>query len=290
MSTEGSTHFGPMRETSAPAPCRPPLSRVQTSQHASTNFLRRQFAPFLRATYRPFKAFDKVLVARILWAVLWGVCSGFREMAVIQAFGEEHVERLTGLTKWQLRRWDRLGFFAPTYAYEDRHVPYSRIYSFKDVVGLRTIAVLMKKYKVSLQELRRVANELVQRGYDHWADLRLYVVKKQVHFRKPGSADIEGVWDGQLALVPIVDVIADVEERVRELQKRDKSQIGQIEKHKHVVRNSTVIAGTRIPTAAIRRFNEAGYTKKEILRQYPGLTSEDIDAALAHEERLARSA
>jgi len=211
-------------------------------------------------------------------------------MGVIQAFGEEHVEKLTGLTKWQLRRWDRLGFFSPHYAYEDRQVPYSRIYSFKDVVGLRTIALLMKDFKVSLRELRRVADELVRRGYEHWADLRLYVVKKQVHFREPGSSDVENVWTGQFALVPIIDVIEDVEKRVEQLKHRDSSQRGHIAKQKHVVRNSTVVSGTRIPTAAIRRFREAGYSNPEILSQYPTLTIEDIEAALAHEDGVAKSA
>jgi uncharacterized protein (DUF433 family) len=211
-------------------------------------------------------------------------------MALIKAFGEEHVEKLTGLTKWQLRRWDRFGFFAPQYAYEDRHVPYSRIYSFKDVVGLRTIAVLMKEHHVSLRELRSVATELVSRGYEHWADLKLYVLKKQVHFQKPGSQDVEGVWTGQLAMVPIISVIEDVETRVAEMQKRDTSQIGHVLKQRHVARNSSVIAGTRIPTATIRRFREAGYSKEQILRQYPTLSLEDVDGALAYEEGLARSA
>ena len=57
-----------------------------------------------------------------------------------------------------------------------------------------------------------------------------------------------------------------------------------------MVRNAPVIAGTRIPTAAIRRFREAGYSIEQIIRQYPTLTAEDIKGALAFEERLARSA
>src|SRR3546814_16438357 len=88
---------------------------------------------------------------------------------VVRAFSEEHASHLTGLSTGQLRSWDRRGFFSPQYAYDDRRAPYSRIYSFKDVVGLRTIAVLMKEYSVSLQELRKVAEDLVRRGYDHWA-------------------------------------------------------------------------------------------------------------------------
>jgi uncharacterized protein (DUF433 family) len=212
------------------------------------------------------------------------------DTAAIMAFSETHVERLTGLSKGQLRSWDRLGFFAPRYAYEDRRAPYSRVYSFQDVVGLRTIAVLMKDFRVSLQQLRKVAKELVRRGYGHWATIKLYVVKRQVHFAPPGSKEVEGVWDGQLAMLPIIDVMADVETRVRELRHRDDSQKGQVEQHKHIVRNAAVVAGTRIPTAAIRRFHEAGYSVQQIIRQYPTLTSEDVCAALAHEERLAQSA
>jgi uncharacterized protein (DUF433 family) len=209
---------------------------------------------------------------------------------IVRLFSEEHVTRLTGLSSWQLRAWDREGFFTPHYAYEDRRTPYSRIYSFKDVVGLRAIAVLMKDYHVSFQELRKVATELKRRGFDHWADLKLYVVKKQVHFQRPESADVEGVWDGQLALVPIIDVIADVESRIHKIQHRDAGQYGKVEKRKHTLRNASVIAGTRIPTAAIRRFHEAGYSVDQILGQYPTLTEADVNAALEHEQRLAQSA
>src|SRR5260370_28229661 len=96
------------------------------------------------------------------------------QSTLIAAFSEEHVVRLTGLTHGQLRSWDRAGFFQPRYAYEDRHVPYSRAYSFQDMVGLPTIAVLMKEYKISLQNLRRGAEQLIKRGSDHWFDVTTY--------------------------------------------------------------------------------------------------------------------
>jgi MerR HTH family regulatory protein len=47
---------------------------------------------------------------------------------VITAFSDEQVERLTGVTRQQLRYWDRTGFFRPTFASEDRRAAYSRIY------------------------------------------------------------------------------------------------------------------------------------------------------------------
>lgn len=209
---------------------------------------------------------------------------------VIRAFGEDHVVHLTGLSKGQLRAWDRTGFFAPRYAYEDRRSAHSRVYSFKDVVGLRALAVLRKEHRIPLTELRRVADEMERRGYDHWADTKLYVVKRQVHFRPPDTDRVESVWDGQLAMLPIIDVINDVVERANDLQKRTRDQIGKVERHKYVARNASVVSGTRIPTAAIRRFHEAGYSVDQIRAEYPSLTREDIEAALSYEERLAQTA
>jgi uncharacterized protein (DUF433 family) len=57
-----------------------------------------------------------------------------------------------------------------------------------------------------------------------------------------------------------------------------------------VTHNTPVVAGTRIPTAAVRRFHEAGYSPSQIMREYPSLTPEDVKAALVYEERLAKSA
>lgn len=210
--------------------------------------------------------------------------------SVISAFTEDHVARLTGLSKGQLRAWDKAGFFLPHSAYEDRRQAYSRMYSFRDVVGLRTIALLLKQHRVSLRELKRVAKQLADRGYSSWADTKLYVVNRQVHFRPPNSDPVEGIWDGQYAMLPVIDVINDIADRVSELKKRSASQFGQVEQNRHVARNSWVIAGTRIPTASIRRFSEAGYSVEQIMREYPTLTRQDVEEALSHEKRLAHSA
>lgn len=203
---------------------------------------------------------------------------------IVRAFSAEHAAKLTGLTDGQLRLWDRAGFFRPQYAYDDRRSPYSRIYSFRDIVGLRTVSVLLHDYKISVQELKKVAKRLAAKGFNHWADTKLYVVKRQVHFRQPVTGDVEGVWDGQFAMLPVIDVITDVEGRVKKLQERPGDQYGKIERHRHVARNSAVISGTRIPTGAIRRYKEAGYSIKQILAEYPALTRKDIEAALSFEE------
>lgn len=204
---------------------------------------------------------------------------------VLRAFTDEQVVRLTGLSKGQLRAWDNKQFFAPHYGYADRSAPYSRIYSFQDVVGLRTIYKLRNEHHVSIQQLKKAATELVRRGYGHWANTKIYVVKRQVHFQPPGAKHAEGLDDGQLAMVEVIDVIQDIEARVRELGVRAKELKGKVEQHKFVARNAPVIAGTRIPTATIRRFREDGFTISDILKQYPSLTRADVQAALAFEKK-----
>src|SRR4051812_33469965 len=116
---------------------------------------------------------------------------------IISAFSADQVVRLTGLTMRQLTYWDALGFFQPQYAADDRRSPYSRIYSFKDVVGLRTLAVLKNTYRCSLPHLQQVAKELAAYSKTPWADLTLYVWKRKVQFTEPETGRLRGVVDRQ---------------------------------------------------------------------------------------------
>src|SRR5688572_19368755 len=115
---------------------------------------------------------------------------------VVEAFSADHVVKLTGLSKAQLRYWDNTGFFRPRYAAEKR-LPYNRMYSFRDVVGLRTISMLRKEYQISLQHLRKVAKELSQYKDAPWSELKLYVLGKEVVFEEPETSQLRGVLDKQ---------------------------------------------------------------------------------------------
>ena len=61
---------------------------------------------------------------------------------VVAAYSEEQIGRMVGLTKSRLRYWARTDFFKPSFVEEDGRLPYSRFYSFKDVVALRTLEML----------------------------------------------------------------------------------------------------------------------------------------------------
>lgn len=208
---------------------------------------------------------------------------------VVLAFGEEHVERLTKLTRNQLRYWDRTEFFSPTYAGEgDQRSPYSRVYSFRDVVGLRTLGILRKDHNVSLQHLRQVAEELSHLKDDLWTKTTLYVLNKKVIFHEEGSGRLREVVSGQFIVgIPLQKVMTDVAAEAETLRQRAPDRVGKIERHRFVARNASVVAGTRIKTAAIKHFHDAGYSYAEIIKEYPDLTEQDIQAALAHEDSTA---
>lgn len=196
-------------------------------------------------------------------------------------FLDRDVVRLTGLSMSQLARWDREGFFAPRYADENRRLPYSRVYSFKDVVGLRTVSELKGRHGVSFPELRRVAKELSSYTNTPWSDIKLWVWNRVVHFNEPETGRGREVVRKQYVLFPLIEVEKDVARNVAELRKRSKADFGQLERHRYVARNSLVISGTRIPVSAVKNFAEAGYSPEQIIEEYPALTKQDIAAALA---------
>lgn len=199
--------------------------------------------------------------------------------SVLSAFCIDHVAQITDLSKARLARWDRLGFFPPEYIGEDsRHNPYARVYSFVDLVGLRTLKILSDVHRVPLEELRKAAAELKKRSDRPWSEIPLAVLKRKVVFDL--DANPRNVTDGQYALkhIPLQPIALEVRERANRLRYRDESQIGQTEKRKFVQRNAEVISGTRIPVSAIDSFIQAGYSNREILEEYPSLVLRDIEA------------
>lgn len=209
-------------------------------------------------------------------------------MAELVAFSIEDVARLTGLSIRRLAYMDRTKFFTPSYADENRRAAYSRVYSFRDVVGLRTIAIMRDEHRVPLQELRMIKPWLERHSDTPWASLSFYVAGRKVFFDDPETgARMAGRPVGQTAIPIAMEPIAkDMKAKVARLRERAPEQIGRVERNRHVVHNSWVVAGTRVSTAAIWEFHQAGYGTAEIIRQYPTLTAEDVRAAIEHEARL----
>ncbi len=58
-----------------------------------------------------------------------------------------------------------------------------------------------------------------------------------------------------------------------------------MEWHRYVVHNAAVLAGTRVPTAAVWNLANAGSDTDAIIREYPRLRAEDVEAALTYESK-----
>ncbi len=213
-------------------------------------------------------------------------------MSELLAFTSDHVVSLTGLSKHQLRYWDQTEFFTPTLIDDHRRRAFGRIYSFRDVVGLRTISVLRNEHRIPLQELRRIGEWLRTQYQTPWASLRFYLKGRTVVFADPGSDTfLEAVGTKQsvlqMSLEPIANDMRNAADRLRE---RQADQLGQIQRNRYVVHNAWVVAGTRIPTEAIWNFHSAGFGTSAIIREYPRLTEEDVRVAIEFEGSRKRAA
>jgi uncharacterized protein (DUF433 family) len=208
-------------------------------------------------------------------------------MSEILAFTAEHVCKLTALTARQLRYWDDTEFFSPTFLDDHRRRAFGRLYTFRDVVGLRTIAILRNEHRIPLQELRRVGAWLRSHHETPWSSLRFALNGRAVVFFDPSTGvAVEPKGKGQtvfqIALEPIANEIRRAADRLKE---RSSDQVGQIARNRYVVHNAWTIAGTRVPTEAIWNFYKAGYDSSKIVQEYPRLTAEDVEAALEFERK-----
>lgn len=206
---------------------------------------------------------------------------------VIGAFSEEQASLLTKVSLHQLRRWDREGFFAPSYGVSEPHVPYGRLYSFRDIVSLRILNDLRNDKGISLQHLKQVSKKLSHLGDARWTATTLYVLGKRVVFTDPRTSLRAEVVSGQRVFdIPLRVAIASTRKAVQALNRRD-DDVGKFSQHKFVAQNQQVFAGTRIPVRAVREFAAAGYSVERIIAEYPDLTAADITAAMAREATAA---
>ena len=203
------------------------------------------------------------------------------------AFTGIQVERITGLTQRQLRYWEKSNVFRASYVDDRPHRPYRRIYSFRDLVSLKTLAKLRNSYGIALQELRLVGEYLRQHSQAPWSELR-FMITADRHVLFPHVDSDRWVISapfGQSVMETILvdDIRQEAEAMAEALRQRTEDEIGQITRHRYTARNQWVIAGTRITTDVIWEFHEAGYSPEAIQGQYPHITIRDIESAIRHE-------
>lgn len=189
-------------------------------------------------------------------------------------FPRERVLSLARITPRQLDYWAATGLIAPTIA--RRVTPHRtvRLYDYGDLMSILIIVELHSRGK-SVQYIRQIVQHAQSLGFQI-PELVFAVEGSRVHFQTP-----DGVWqdaDRPQTISTEALKLAPLRARIKESIKREPGQVGEVERRRGALGMKPVIAGTRIPVDAVRRFLERGTPVAEILEAYPSLQAEDVEA------------
>lgn len=215
-------------------------------------------------------------------------------VGVIEAFGQELVSKVTGLTKRQLEYWDQLRVVQPSIAPWEPWLP--RLYSFRDLMKLK-VAAEMRRRKMLPSRIKSSMDELEAQGFDDPLLTLRFVGDPedkqglpegpQVFYLHPETGPMSARAVGQSAEVfdlKLRDLRSGLEATIEALSRRPEGQITRV---RRVQGRAPVIEGTRVPTAKIARLRDEGWGTERILAAFPHLTREDVGAALEYEDRRA---
>lgn len=208
----------------------------------------------------------------------------------IVALDSERVSRLTGIPKSTLTHWENRGVFRASYVDPNPNVPFRRIYAFRDIVSLRTLALIRRDAKVTFQEVLDASKYLTQYYESPWSELRFGLLSGRLVFWDPQRQQWNRSTGQQVLELNVQGVPDEIRRAIPDALKRDASNHGVITRNRYVQHNQPIIAGTRIPTSSIWALHSAGYTNEAILDEYPHLTREDIQAAVDYEREQREAA
>ncbi|MBV8161053.1 MAG: DUF433 domain-containing protein [Acidimicrobiia bacterium] len=205
------------------------------------------------------------------------------------AFTAEQVMRLTGISRRKLTYWLESGILvADVDAARGRgHV---RLFSFRNLVEVR-VAIWLRD-KISLQLMRKIVARLRCGGGPErpLVELRFAVIEDRSGRRPPRHEVVvqgpDGTWEQARSGQKVMEITVPLQQFAEELvaaaerDRRRRRRAGKVERRRGVLGSTPVLAGTRVPTRAIRSLHEAGYSVERIVRNYPGLTRADVRAAL----------
>src|ERR687896_1827122 len=128
----------------------------------------------------------------------------------MEGFTAEQASRFTGCTPHQLRYWDRISLVRPSVQQTGGRPGIRKLYSFRDLVGLRVIRSLLEG-GMSLQRVRRAIEFLRKKaGLDeHLSELKLVTDGQSVFkiCRTDGEL-LDALREGQMAFFLAIDDIA----------------------------------------------------------------------------------
>jgi DNA-binding transcriptional MerR regulator len=132
----------------------------------------------------------------------------------LEGFTAAQACQLTSCTPHQLRYWDKVGLITPSLQTTDGRPGRRRIYSFRDLIGLRVVKSLLDN-GLSIQRVRRAWDYLRRTGDmdDHLASVRLVTDGQSIFaIARDDEELLDALRHGQLAFFVKIDEIAAVVE------------------------------------------------------------------------------
>jgi uncharacterized protein (DUF433 family) len=204
----------------------------------------------------------------------------------LECYTTEQVIRVTGVTKRRLEYWLNKSIVTADIDMA-RGRGRVRLWSFRNLVEVRV--ALWLRDSVSLQLIAKIVKRIRQRGVSSPLSTLQWAVVKRSH---TGRADVvvqwhEGEWahplSGQIVfhgVLPLQQFGEELTEAVAD-DRTKRRKAGSVEQRRGALGSKPVFAGTRIPVETVVRLHAAGWKTSRILKNYPGLTMPDVEAALA---------
>ncbi len=208
----------------------------------------------------------------------------------IIALDSNRVSKLTGIPRITLAYWEQRGVFKASYIDPHPGTPFRRIYSFRDVVSLRALALIRREARVSFKEILKASEYLSQHYDSPWSELKFGLLGDKLVFWDPEHKRWSHATGQELLELNVEGIPEEIKRAIPGTLRRDESNYGVITKNRYVQHNRPIIAGTRIPTSSIWASHEAGYSPQRILEEYPHLELEDVKAAVEFEHGQRQAA
>lgn len=192
------------------------------------------------------------------------------------ALAPDRAARLAGVSRRQVDYWARRGVVTPTV---DRRVGQRRrvrLYGHIDLLSLLVAAQL--RNSLSLQAIRKIITHLRDRGYESpLSELVFAVDGKDVYIQHPGGEWVGHKQPDQIVMHQVLH-LEPLRARIRSAVERDRGTIGHVERRRGALGSKPLIAGTRVPVDTVVRYLERGATTEDVLRSFPVLQPEDVEA------------
>jgi DNA-binding transcriptional MerR regulator len=128
----------------------------------------------------------------------------------MEGFTAEQATRFTNCTPHQLRYWDRIGLVKPSVQATGGRPGVRRLYSFRDLVGLKVIRSLLEG-GMSLQRVRRAIEYLRKKAglEEHLSGVKLVTDGRSIFkIARTEGEILDALREGQMAFFLALDDIA----------------------------------------------------------------------------------